>query len=336
MKVHKTRALTGDRPTGKLHLGHFVGSIQNRIKLQEEGVESFYMIADVQALTHNAENPEKVRDNLLEVAMDNLAAGLDPQKTTLFVQSCIPEISELTQYFLNLVTLARAERNPTIKDEMKQKGYASNVPLGFLAHPISQAADILIVKAEIVPVGDDQLPMIEQANEIAHKFNSLYGEVFPKIKARLGDTPRLSGIDGNAKMSKSLGNAIFLADDRDTVTKKVMQMYTDPNHIRAEDPGNIEGNTVFEYLESFDPDKAGLAELKAHYSKGGIGDVVVKKRLTEVLNTILDPIRERRSHLEKNQKHVLEILETGNQKVRKIGEETMKEVRRAMKINYFD
>lgn len=336
MSAEKTRALTGDRPTGKLHLGHFVGSVQNRVKLQEEGAENFYMVADVQALTHNAENPEKVRDNIVEVTMDNLASGLDPAKTTLFVQSCIPEIAELTQYFLNLVTLARAERNPTVKDEMKQKGYGADVPLGFLIHPINQAADILIVKASTVPVGEDQLPILEQTNEIVHKFNSLYGEVFPKVVARLSEAPRLSGTDGKAKMSKSLGNAIFLADPADTVAEKVMQMYTDPNHIRAEDPGNLEGNTVFEYLDIFDSNKADLEELKRGYQKGGIGDVLVKKRLIEILNETLAPIREKRSYLEKNQGHVMDILRQGNDKVREIAGETMKEVRRAMKINYFN
>jgi len=335
LKIEEKTVLTGDRPTGRLHLGHYVGSIKNRLILQDKYKDFFYMIADVQALTDNAENPDKVRNNVFEVMLDNLACGLDPSKVTCFIQSEIPEIAELTIYFLNLVTLARLKRNPTVKGEMQQKGYGEDVPAGFLCYPISQAADILFCKANLIPVGDDQLPQIEQANEIVHKFNSIYGEIFPKVEALVGDTTRLPGVDGVAKMSKSLGNAIYLSDSHEEVERKVMQMYTDPNHIRVEDPGQVEGNVVFTYLDAFDPDKGRVARLKEEYKKGGLGDVVIKKRLIEVLDIILSPIRERREYLAKDPKKIMDILEEGTKKARKTARDTMREVKRTMKIDYF-
>ncbi len=334
MKAKETIVLTGDRPTGRLHFGHFVGSIRNRLKLQEES-KMYYMIADAQALTDNAENPEKVRANVLEVALDNLACGLDPAKATMFIQSTIPEIAELALYFLNLVTLARAQRNPTVKDEMKQKGFGADVPLGFLAYPISQAADILCVKANRIPVGNDQLPMIEQANEIAEKFNRLYGDTFPHVEAVTSISPRLPGLDGKAKMSKSLDNAIYLADTREEVERKVMLMYTDPKHIHVDEPGHVDGNTVFEYLDVFDTKTEEVADLKKQYKKGGLGDVVLKKRLAAVLNEILDPVRTRRSKLAEDPDAVMHILKAGSEKTRKAVQETMEEVKRGMHINYF-
>ena len=327
--------LTGDRPTGKLHLGHYVGSIVNRLALQKEH-KLFYMIADVQALTDNADNPQKVSSNVLEVALDNLAAGLDPQKTTLFIQSAVPEIAELTMFFLNLVTLARLERNPTVKDEMRQKGYGNDIPAGFLVYPVSQAADILAFKATVVPVGDDQLPMIEQANEIGHKFNTLYGEVFQKIEPQLSASPRLTGLEGKAKMSKSLNNAIFLADAPKIIREKVMGMYTDPLHLKKEDPGHLEGNTVFEYLSVFDPDTTGLEQLKRDYTKGGVGDVSVKERLADVLIEKLAPLQARREDLAKNPKDIMNILEQGTKQAREVAAETLKEVKKAIHINYFN
>ena len=331
----KDTVLTGDRPTGKLHLGHYVGSIQNRIKLQNEYDRTFYMVADIQALTDNADNPEKVRNNVLEVAMDNIASGLDPKKTTFFIQSRIPEIAELTVLFLNLVTVARLKRNPTVKSEMKQKGFGENVPAGFLAYPISQTADISFCGGNIVPVGEDQLPVLEQANEILEKFNALYGHTFQKIKPLLSDAPRLIGIDGKAKASKSLGNAIFLADSVDEIKKKVMAMYTDPNHIRVEDAGNVTGNVVFKYLDIFDPDEIEVKKLKQHYSKGGLGDVIIKKRLIEVLENVIAPIRHKREELAKNPDHVMKILQEGTEKAQEAARETMAKVRRAIRIDYF-
>lgn len=330
----KKVVLTGDRPTGKLHLGHLVGSIRNRLKLQEQ-YNQFIMVADVQALTDNADNPMKVRSNVLEVTLDNLASGLDPAKSTFFIQSTIPEIAELTIFFLNLVTLARLERNPTVKAEMQQKGFGTNIPAGFLVYPVSQAADILFAKANIIPVGEDQLPMIEQANDIADKFNSLYGHTFDKVEALVSETPRLMGTDGKAKMSKSLGNTIYLSDSADTVREKVMSMFTDPNHIRVEDPGSLENNTVFDYLTVFDPDQTGLQDLKERYTKGGVGDVLVKNRLVDVLEAVISPIRERREYLEKNPDYVMNILKEGGEKVRETARETLSEVKKAMKINYF-
>ncbi len=328
-------ALTGDRPTGHLHLGHFVGSIQNRLKLQDEVDKSYYMVADIQGLTDNAENPDKVRGNVLEVALDNLACGIDPKKTIMFIQSEIPEIAELTVLFLNLVTLARLKRNPTVKDEMKQKGFGEDVPAGFLAYPISQAADILFCKSNLIPVGEDQLPVIEQVNEIVLKFNSLYGEVFQKVKPVLSETTRLIGTDGNSKMGKSLNNGIYLSDTKEEISKKVMNMFTDPNHIHVEDPGKVEGNVVFTYLDIFDEKKEEVALLKKQYEKGGLGDVIIKKRLIEVLESVIGPIRERREQLAKDPRAVMKILEDGTNEARKIAKETMAEVRKAIKIDYF-
>ena len=327
--------LTGDRPTGKLHLGHFVGSIQNRVKLQNEADKSFYMVADIQGLTDNADNPEKVRGNVLEVALDNLACGLDPKKTVMFIQSEVPEIAELTVLFLNLVTLARLKRNPTVKNEMKDKGYGEDVPAGFLAYPVSQAADILFAKANLIPVGEDQLPVIEQVNEIVDDFNRLYGKTFDRIKHLTGDTGRLVGIDGNSKMSKSLNNAIYISDSLEVVSKKVMNMYTDPNHIHVNDAGKVEGNVVFTYLDIFDENKDEIIELKKQYEKGGLGDVVIKKRLIEVLEKLIAPIRERRENLAKDPQAVMKILQEGTVKAREAAVETMAEVRKAIKIDYF-
>ena len=326
--------LTGDRPSGKLHLGHLVGSTQNRIKFQDEYDKCFYMVADIQALTDNADKPDKVRQNTFEVVLDNLAAGLSPGKTTIFVQSQIPEIAELTVLFLNLVTLARLRRNPTVKDEMKQKGYGENVPAGFLVYPVSQAADILFCNSNIIPVGEDQLPVIEQANEIVAKFNSIYGPTFRKINPVLSDTPRLIGIDGHAKASKSLGNAIYIDDSLEEIEKKVMMMYTDPEHIRVSDPGRVEGNVVFTYLDVFDPNKSEVRKLKAHYQKGGLGDIEIKHRLTEVLEQVISPIRERRRDLAKNPDLIEAILKEGTQRARKVAVQTMEKVREAVKIKY--
>lgn len=326
--------LTGDRPTGKLHLGHYVGSLLNRVDLQDR-YKQYVMVADIQALTDNFEDPEKVRRNVLEVALDNLAVGVDPEKTTLFIQSQVPEIAELTVLFLDLVTLARLKRNPTVKDEMKQKNFAEDVPAGFLTYPVSQAADILSVKGTLIPVGDDQLPMIEQANEIVEKFNRIYGDTFPHVKALVSDAPRLRGIDGSAKMSKSLDNCIYLADSADDIAKKVMTMYTDPNHIHVEDPGKVEGNMVFEYLTIFDLDLEAVEELKDQYRDGGLGDVEIKRRLIRILEETLAPIRERREKFAKDPHRVMTILEEGTKEVRKVAAETMREVKEAMRIHYF-
>jgi len=327
--------LTGDRPTGKLHLGHFVGSIQNRLKLQEEYSTCYYMIADVQALTDNYDNPQKVRANVLEMALDNLATGLSPKKTIFFIQSQVPEIAELTVIFLNLVTLARLRRNPTVKEEMKQKGFGENVPAGFLIYPVSQAADILFCNSNIIPVGEDQLPVIEQANEIVSKFNSIYGKTFRRINPVLSSVPRLIGIDGNAKASKSLGNAIYLSDNSSEIKRKVMMMYTDPGHIHVNDPGKVEGNVVFTYLDIFDKDKVVLKKLKEDYKKGGLGDVVIKKRLITILEDLIGPIREKRNELAKNPKEIDNILKEGIKKARITAKETMERVRKAIKIDYF-
>ncbi len=332
--MSKTIILTGDRPTGQLHLGHFVGSLENRVKLQNSH-QQFIMIADMQALTDNADNPEKVRSNVVEVALDYLAVGLDPSLSTIFIQSAIPELSELTMYYLNLVTVARLQRNPTVKNEMQQKGYGADVPAGFLMYPVSQAADITAFKASIVPVGEDQLPVIEQTNEIVRRFNSIYGEVLVEAKGLLSSTTRLSGLDGKAKMSKSLGNAIYLADDANTLKKKVMAMFTDPNHIRVEDPGKIEGNMVFSYLDVFDTNKEYVAELKAHYQRGGLGDVKVKRYLLDVLEAKFAPIRERRKELAKDKTEVMNLLYQGSQKAKEVAAQTLAEVRRAIGVQYF-
>lgn len=336
MNSKKHIVLTGDRPTGRLHLGHFVGSIQNRLKLQDIADEAFYMVPDVQALTDNADNPEKVRDNVREVVLDNLACGVDPKKTTFFIQSMIPQIAELTVYFLNLVTIARLKRNPTVKSEMKQKGYGETVPAGFLTYPVSQAADILFCHSNSIPVGADQLPMIEQTNEIVDTFNRFYGHTFNHVKAVLSETGRLPGIDGGAKMSKSLGNTINLSDDRETISKKVMMMYTDPNHIHVADPGNVKGNVVFMYLDIFDARINEVAELKKQYTKGGLGDVVIKKRLIDVLDAFLAPIREKRTYYESNPEIVDKILADGIAHTQKIAEANMDIIRKNMKIDYFN
>jgi len=333
-------ALTGDRPTGKLHLGHYIGSIKQRVVLQDD-YEQFVMVADMQALTHNAENTEKVRNSVLEVTLDNIAAGLDPTKTTFFIQSKIEGLAFLTAIFETLVTLGRLTQNPTVKTEMKEKGYGTNVPVGFLTHPISQAADILAFKPDIVPVGEDQLPMIEQTNEIAEKINRLYGngkEIFKKVKASLppgGEGARLPGIDGKAKMSKSLGNAIYLSDGVTDIEQKVMAMYTDPGHIHAQDPGKVEGNVVFTYLSIFDPNQNEVNELKKAYQKGGLGDVEIKKRLIGILNTLLDPIREKREYLAKKPEYILEVLKEGEKVAAARVNETAREVREAIGIQYY-
>lgn len=326
--------LTGDRPTGCLHLGHLVGSLQNRVQLQHT-YKQYIMIADWQALTDNADNPDKVKNNVIEVALDYLAVGIDPMISTIFIQSQITEIAELTQYYMNLVTLARLERNPTVKNEMQQKGYGNNVPAGFLSYPVSQAADITAFKAQIVPVGEDQIPIIEQTNEIVRKFNTIYGNVLVEAKASLSKVCRLAGIDGKAKMSKSLGNAIFLSDSSDVVKQKVMLMYTDPEHLKVSDPGKIEGNMVFTYLDAFDPDKTKVAELKAHYAKGGLGDVAVKKYLLEVLENILCPIRAKRQEFANNKAEVLNILKVGSLAAKDVAAATLGEVRSAIGVNYF-
>lgn len=330
--------LTGDRPTGKLHIGHYIGSLKNRVSLQESGLyESFIMIADQQALTDNARNPEKIKNSLVEVALDYLAVGIDPSKATIFVQSQIPELNELTMHYLNLVTLSRLERNPTVKSEIKQKNFENSIPAGFLIYPVSQAADITAFKADTVPVGEDQLPMIEQTREIVRSFNSIYGEVLVEPEAVLPDSNagRLPGTDGKAKMSKSIGNCIYLSDDADTIKKKVMSMYTDPNHIKVEDPGQIEGNTVFTYLDAFGTDKNTIEEMKEHYKRGGLGDMKVKKYLNEVLQAELEPIRNRRIEFEKDIDAVYKVLKDGSDKARAVAANTLKEVREAIGIEYF-
>jgi tryptophanyl-tRNA synthetase len=340
--MSKKIILTGDRPTGKLHIGHFVGSLKNRVELQNSGeFETYIMIADAQALTDNAKNPEKVRENVLEVALDYLAVGIDPAKTTIFIQSQIPELPELAMFYANLVSIARLERNPTVKTEIKQKNFGEGVPSGFVFYPISQAADITAFKATHVPVGEDQLPMIELTREIARSFNQTYNqEVLVEPEAILppaGIERRLPGINGmDAKMSKSLNNGIYLGDSFEEMRDKVMKMYTDPDHIRVEDPGKIEGNVVFAYLDVFAKDKEKVAEMKAHYQRGGLGDVAVKKYLIEVLDEILKPIREHRAELAKNPEKVYEILRAGNEKARLQTSKTLAEVKRAMKINYFE
>lgn len=330
----KKRILTGDRPTGKLHLGHYVGSLQNRVKLQDE-YDQFVMIADVQALTDNFDNPQKVRDSIREVAMDYLAVGIDPTKTTILIQSMIPEIAELTVFYLNLVTLERVLRNPTVKEELKQKSFKKNVPVGFAVYPISQAADISIFKANLVPVGKEQVPMIEQTREVVRKFNDMYGEVLVEPEALVGRVGTLVGTDGNAKMSKSLNNGIYLSDPSDVVTQKVMGMYTDPTRIHPTDPGTVEGNPVFIYHDAFNPNKDEVEDFKKRYREGTVGDVEVKKRLAEVLNEMLYPIRERRTEYESKPEEVEKILKVGTARAQEVARETMKEVKKAMKIDYF-
>ena len=331
--------LTGDRPTGKLHLGHYIGSLKNRVELQNSGdYQSFIMIADVQALTDNAKNPAKVRDNIMQVALDYLAVGIDPQKSTIFIQSQVPALNELTMYYMNLVSLSRLERNPTVKTEIKSKDFGEGVPTGFVVYPISQAADITAFKADTVPVGVDQLPMIEQTREIVRSFNSTYSPVLVEPEALVSSdklSQRLPGIDGNAKMSKSLNNGIYLSDDADTIKQKVMSMYTDPDHIRVEDPGKIEGNTVFSYLDIFANDHEKVADIKAHYQRGGLGDVVVKKYLIEVLNELLTPIRERREEYAANPDYVRQVLLEGSASANVTANQTLREVRAAIGLNYF-
>ena len=330
----KETILTGDRPTGRLHLGHYVGSLQNRIKLQDE-YRQFIMIADAQALTDNADNPQKVRENVLEVALDYLAVGIDPDKSTILIQSQIPELAELFGYFMNLVSLARVEQNPTVKTEIKQRKFGRGIPAGFVMYPVSQAADILGFKATIVPVGEDQLPMIEITNDIVDRFNAIYGKVFDRIKAVVSENARLPGIDGSAKMGKSMNNAIYLSDSSKEISEKVMMMYTDPMHLKVSDPGHIKGNMVFKYLDIFDDNKKEIEELKKQYKKGGLGDVVLKKRLIGVLEKLIGPIRSRREELSKDPERVMKILENGTLAAREKVQETLEEVRRAMKLDYF-
>lgn len=331
--------LTGDRPTGKLHIGHYIGSLKNRVKLQnEDKYEPYIMIADTQALTDNARDPEKIRNSLIEVALDYLAVGLDPKKSTIYVQSQIPALFELTAYYMDLVTVARLERNPTVKTEIKQKGFKDSIPVGFLNYPVSQAADITAFKATLIPVGDDQEPMLEQTREIVRTFNRVYDTdilVEPKGYFPPKGQGRLPGLDGNAKMSKSLGNAIYLSDDAETVKKKIMSMYTDPNHIHVEDPGQVEGNVVFTYLDVFAPDKDKVAELKAQYQKGGLGDVKIKKYLNKVMEEELAPIRERRQKFAQDPDSVYEMLYEGSKKANKVANETLEQVRDAIGLNYF-
>ena len=341
--------LTGDRPTGKLHVGHYVGSLKRRVELQNSGEydKIFIMIADAQALTDNADNPAKIRDNIMEVALDYLSVGIDPTKSNIFVQSHIAELTELSFYYMNLVTVSRLQRNPTVKAEIKMRNFETSIPVGFYTYPISQAADITAFKATTVPAGEDQMPMVEQTKEIVHKFNSIYGETLVDPKILLPDNEaclRLPGIDGKAKMSKSLGNCIYLSEEEAEVRKKVMSMYTDPDHIRIEDPGKLEGNTVFTYLDAFCnddhfaeylPEYANLDELKAHYQRGGLGDVKVKKFLNNVLQEELSPIRARRKEYEKDIEGVYEILKKGSEEAQKIAAQTVKEVKSAMKIDYF-
>ena len=342
--------LTGDRPTGRLHVGHYVGSLSERVRLQNSGKfdEIYIMIADAQALTDNADHPEKVRKNILQVALDYLACGIDPEKSTIFIQSMVPELTELTFYYMNLVTVSRVQRNPTVKAEIQMRNFEASIPVGFFTYPISQAADITAFRATTVPVGEDQMPMLEQCKEIVHKFNTVYGEalVQPKIMLPENDScRRLPGIDGKAKMSKSLGNCIYLSEEPDEIKKKVMSMYTDPDHIKITDPGKIEGNTVFTYLDAFCqpehferylPDYANLDELKAHYQRGGLGDVKVKKFLNNVLQETLEPIRNRRKELEKDIPAIYEMLKKGSEEAEKVAAQTLADVKAAMKINYFD
>ncbi len=332
--MKKKVILTGDRPTGSLHLGHYVGSLKNRVELQDIHTQ-FVMIADAQALTDNADNPMKVRENVLEVALDYLAVGISPSKSTLFIQSLIPELPEMTLYFLNLVTWNRLKHNPTVKQEIKQKGFEESVPAGFMIYPISQAADITAFKAELVPVGEDQLPMIEQTNEVVRHFNRIYKkEVLVEAQALIPKVGRLPGTDGQAKMGKSLGNCIYLKDSATEIARKVKGMYTDPNHLRVEDPGTVEGNPVFTYLDVFDSDKDALEELKAHYRRGGLGDSVLKKRLNEVLQAFLEPIRIRREEFAKDPAEVMRILLAGSIDASKVAAETLKEMKKAMCLDY--
>ena len=342
--------LTGDRPTGRLHVGHYVGSLKRRVELQNTGDfdEMSVMIADAQALTDNADNPEKVRQNIIEVALDYLACGLDPQKCTLFIQSQIPQLCELSFYYMNLVTVSRLQRNPTVKSEIQMRNFEASIPVGFFTYPISQAADITAFKANVVPVGEDQLPMLEQTKEIVRKFNSVYGDTLVEPEILLPENQaclRLPGTDGKAKMSKSLGNCIYLSEEPDEIQKKVFGMFTDPTHIKVSDPGKLEGNTVFTYLDAFCrpeyfaeflPDYANLQELKDHYTRGGLGDMKVKRFLNNVLQAELEPIRNRRKEYQKDIPYVYEILKKGSEKAEAVAEKTLQEVKASMKINYFN
>ena len=342
--------LTGDRPTGKLHLGHYIGSLRRRVQLQQEGDfdRMFVFMADVQALTDNADNPEKIRQNIMEVALDYLAAGLDPTKCTLFIQSMIPELAELTTYLMNLITVSRVQRNPTVKTEIKMRNFEANIPLGFFCYPVSQAADITLFKATTVPAGEDQEPMIEVARELARRFNQIYGDVLVEPNIMLPESAtarRLPGTDGKEKMSKSLGNCIYLSDSADDVWQKVRSMYTDPNHINVSDPGTVEGNAVFTYLDAFStdadfanfwPEYQNLDELKDHYRRGGLGDMKCKKFLNTVINNMLEPMRQRRHELEQDIPAIFDILRKGSEQAREVAAQTMSEVRHAMRIDYFD
>ena len=342
--------LTGDRPTGKLHLGHYIGSLRRRVQLQQEGDfdRMFVFMADVQALTDNADNPEKIRQNIMEVALDYLAAGLDPTKCTLFIQSMIPELAELTTYLMNLITVSRVQRNPTVKTEIKMRNFEANIPLGFFCYPVSQAADITLFKATTVPAGEDQEPMIEVARELARRFNQIYGDVLVEPNIMLPENAtarRLPGTDGKEKMSKSLGNCIYLSDSADDVWQKVRSMYTDPNHINVSDPGTVEGNAVFTYLDAFStdadfanfwPEYQNLDELKDHYRRGGLGDMKSKKFLNTVINNMLEPMRQRRHELEQDIPAIFDILRKGSEQAREVAAQTMSEVRHAMRIDYFD
>ena len=342
--------LTGDRPTGRLHVGHYVGSLKRRVELQNTGDfdEMFVMIADAQALTDNADNPEKVRQNIIEVALDYLACGLDPEKCTLFIQSQIPQLCELSFYYMNLVTVSRLQRNPTVKSEIQMRNFEASIPVGFFTYPISQAADITAFKANVVPVGEDQLPMLEQTKEIVRKFNSVYGDTLVEPEILLPENQaclRLPGTDGKAKMSKSLGNCIYLSEEPDEIQKKVFSMFTDPTHIKVSDPGKLEGNTVFTYLDAFCrpeyfaeflPEYANLQELKDHYTRGGLGDMKVKRFLNNVLQAELEPIRNRRKEYQKDIPYVYEILKKGSEKAEAVAEKTLQEVKASMKINYFN
>jgi len=337
--MDKKIILTGDRPTGKLHLGHYVGSLKNRVKLQNSGLyESYIMIADQQALTDNARDPEKIKNSLIQVALDYLAVGIDPAKSTILVQSQIPELAELTIHYLNIVTVARIGRNPTVKEEIKQKEFGTSIPAGFFIYPVSQAADITAFKASLVPVGEDQLPMIEQTREIVRSFNNIYGKeilVEPEVMLPDSTCARLPGTDGKAKMSKSIGNCIYLSDEPDVVKKKVMSMFTDPNHLRVEDPGQVENNPVFTYLDAFGEDKEAINEMKEHYKRGGLGDVKVKKYLNEILQAELEPIRNRRKEFEKDIPAVYKMLKDVSLKAKEVASNTLKEVREAIGIEYF-
>lgn len=333
--MQKKVILTGERPTGPLHLGHYVGSLQNRLKLQND-YDMFVMSADVQALTDNFDNPQKIKNNVFEVIIDNLSVGIDPKITKLFIQSQVPELTELTTYYMNLVTVSRLERNPTIKTEIAQKGFEDSVPAGFLCYPVSQASDITAFGAEVVPVGDDQLPLLEQTNEIVRRFNRIYNtDILKECKAYLSACSRLVGTDGNAKMSKSLGNTIYLKDEPDVIRQKVMSMYTDPNHIKIEDPGKVEGNTVFAYLDVFDGNKEEIEELKNQYRKGGLGDVKLKRRLIDDLVSLLEPFQRVRREYENNMDEVYKIVKNSNEIARARASETLKKVRETIGLDYF-